>query len=52
MLRIQDHLRNMGLGSDALRMLYKMGYENLEIDDDAPDAKQIRHLFASIKGTR
>ena len=50
--RIQDHLRNMGLGSDALRMLYKMGYANLEIDDDAPDAAQIRHIFASIKGTR
>ena len=50
--RIQDHLRNMGLGSDALRTLYKMGYASLEIDDDAPDAAQIRHIFASIKGTR
>jgi len=29
-----------------------MGYENLEIDDDAPDAEQIRRIFASIKGTR
>ena len=56
--RIQDHLRNMGLGRDALKALhfgYKKldngGYANLVLDEDFPDAKRIRHLFASIKGS-
>jgi hypothetical protein len=50
--RIQDHLRNMGLGREALQALYALGYEDLVIDDDSPDAKRIRDLFASIKGRR
>jgi hypothetical protein len=50
--RIQDHLRNMGLGREALNALYKMGYVNLDFDEDAPDAKRILYLFASIKGRR
>jgi predicted acylesterase/phospholipase RssA len=49
--RIQDHLRNMGLGRAALKVLY-IGYKDLHIDEDSPDAKRIRYLFASIKGRR
>jgi predicted acylesterase/phospholipase RssA len=50
--RIQDHLRNMGLGREALKALYRMGHEDLDIDEDSPDARRIRDLFASIKGRR
>ena len=50
--RIQDHLRNMGLGREALKALFRMGLEDLDIDEDSPDAKRIRDLFASIKGRR
>jgi hypothetical protein len=50
--RIQDHLRNMGLGREALKALYRIGLEDLDIDEDSPDAKRIRDLFASIKGRR
>ena len=51
--RIQDHLRNMGLGREALQILYKEGkYDKLEIDKDSPDAKRIEYLFYSIKGRR
>jgi Patatin-like phospholipase len=50
--RIQDHLRNMGLGRAALNALYQTGYVNLDIDEDSPDAQRILYLFASIKGRR
>jgi hypothetical protein len=48
--RIQDHLRNMGLGRDALRELYKAKYDALRIDKGSPDAERIEYLFYSIKG--
>jgi len=52
--RIQDHLRNMGLGRKALESLYRKGagYDMLEIDRNSPDAKRIEDLFYSIKGRR
>ena len=49
--RVQDHLRNMGLGRQALRVLYKQ-YDELRIDKDSPDAKRIEYLFDSIKGKK
>lgn len=50
--RIQDHLRNMGLGRDALQKMFDLGYHNLRIDADSPDAARIEYLFYSIKGSR
>ncbi|HYL19779.1 MAG TPA: patatin-like phospholipase family protein [Burkholderiales bacterium] len=49
--RVQDHLRNMGLGRQALRLLYKQ-YDELRIDKDSPDAGRIVYLFDSIKGKK
>ena len=49
--RVQDHLRNMGLGRQALRLLYKQ-YDELRIDKDALDARRIEYLFDSIKGKK
>jgi hypothetical protein len=49
--RIQDHLRNMGLGRDALQALYKT-YQKIDIDKNSPDAQRIEYLFYSIKGRR
>ncbi|MEO8158090.1 MAG: hypothetical protein ABI648_09865 [Betaproteobacteria bacterium] len=49
--RIQDHLRNMGLGRQALERLFET-YKELTIDADSADAKRIEYLFYSIKGSR
>ena len=57
-LRIQDHLRNMGLGRDALEKLIRSqdkdgtSYNQLQIEKESPDAERIEYLFYSIKGTR
>ncbi len=50
--RIRDHLRNMGLGREALRKLYAADCDALKIDKDAPDAERIEYLFYSIKGSK
>jgi len=49
--RVQDHLRSMGLGRQALRVLYKQ-YDELRVDKDSLDAKRIEYLFDSIKGKK
>ena len=49
--RIQDHLRNMGLGREALREFCKANYV-LQIDKGSPDADRVAYLFYSIKGPK
>jgi hypothetical protein len=50
LFRIRDHLRNMGLGREALQKLYAANYDVLNIDKEAVDSERIEYLFYSIKG--
>lgn len=50
--RIQDHLRNAGLGREGLNELFKGGYTSLDIPEGTSDKARIEYLFYSIKGRR
>jgi hypothetical protein len=47
-LRVQDHLRKMGLGQRALRRMSELGYTELvrEVTDKAEEAQRFRRLFS------
>lgn len=47
-MRVQDHLRKMGLGQRALRRLSELDYAELvrEVTDKAADAQSFRRLFS------
>ncbi|HEX7812983.1 MAG TPA: patatin-like phospholipase family protein [Burkholderiales bacterium] len=49
--RIQDHLRNGGMGREAMEKLFET-YKTLDIPPNSPDARRIEYLFYSIKGSR
>jgi hypothetical protein len=52
-LRVQDHLRKMGLGQRALTRLSELGYTELvrEVTDKAEDAQRFRRLFSLARET-